>query len=61
MQLQVVVVGFWINTGNIDKTKGQLGDFLAIDGVPFAPFLGMTDGRDTSTLLYPCYQTVTYL
>ena len=54
MQLQVVVVGFWDKyPGNIDKTKGQLGDFLAIDGVPFAPFLGMTDGRDTATFTLP--------
>ena len=62
IQLSVLVVGFWQEyTGNIDPTQlnlgpgggvpnnGQIGDYLAIDGVPFAPFLGMTDGRDTAT------------
>ncbi len=50
IQLDVLVVGFWGSyPGNIDAAAGQLGDYLAIDGAPFAPFLGMTDGRDLRT------------
>lgn len=48
IQLEVIVVGF-VNyyPGNIDPSMGQLGNYLAIDDIPFAPFLQMTDGRDT--------------
>jgi hypothetical protein len=61
MQLQVVVVGFWqFYPGNIDPAKGQLGDFLAIDGVPYAPFLGMDDGRDTATFDLPVLSAGTH-
>ncbi len=54
MQLDVLVVGFWQNyPGNINPANGQLGDFLAIDGIPFSPFLGMDDGRDIGTFNLP--------
>ena len=53
-QLSVLVVGFWGNyPGNIDPSQGQTGNYLAIDGTPFAPFLNMTDGRDTRTFDIP--------
>ncbi len=47
--LEVLVVGFYPPyQGNIDSSGGQqIGNYLAIDGTPFAPFLNMTDGRDT--------------
>ncbi len=45
--MDVLVVGFFQDyTGNIDPAKGQIGDYFAIDGVPFAPFLNVTDHRD---------------
>lgn len=45
--MDVLVVGFWEGyTGNADPKNGQIGDYFALDGVPFAPFLGVTDGRD---------------
>jgi hypothetical protein len=48
--LEVLVVGFYTEyQGNIDPSAGQTGNYLAINGTPIAPFLGMTDGRDTRT------------
>lgn len=45
--MDVLVVGFFQGfTGNIDPSNGQIGDYFAIDGVPFAPFLHVTDQRD---------------
>ncbi len=45
--MDVLVVGFFQGfTANIDPAKGQIGDYFASDGVPFAPFLNVTDGRD---------------
>ena len=45
--MDVLVVGFFQGfTANIDPAKGQIGDYFAIDGVPFAPFLNVTDHRD---------------
>jgi hypothetical protein len=45
--MDVLVVGFFQGfTANIDPSRGQIGDYFAIDGVPFAPFLNVTDGRD---------------
>ncbi len=45
--MDVLVVGFFQGfTANIDPAIGQIGDYFAIDGVPFAPFLDVTDGRD---------------
>jgi hypothetical protein len=52
--MDVLVVGFWdVYPGNIDEGSGQTGNYFAIDGVPFAPFLGMTDGRDLRTFALP--------
>ncbi len=45
--MDVLVVGFYQGfTANSDPAKGQIGDYFAIDGVPFAPFLNVTDHRD---------------
>ena len=54
MTLQVDVVGLVeCYPGNIDPQQGQIGNYLAIDGVPFAPFVGNTDGRDSHTFAIP--------
>jgi hypothetical protein len=46
--MDVLVVGLWPGyTGNVDPNSGQIGDYFAIDDLPFAPFLGVTDGRDS--------------
>lgn len=50
IQLDVLAVGFLYN-GNIGA--GQIGNYLAIDGVPFAAFTGVTDGRDLMTFALP--------
>jgi len=53
MTMQVDVVGLYGNyPGNIGP-GGQLGNFFAIDGVPFFPFLTNTDGRDSYTFSIP--------
>jgi hypothetical protein len=53
MSLQVDVVGLWGQyPGNINP-QAQTGNYLAIDGVPFAPFLGNTDGRDSHVFSIP--------
>ncbi len=54
MQLQVTAIGLWgAYPGNIDPSHGQLGNYLAIDGVPYTPFLNTTDGRDTRIFNIP--------
>jgi hypothetical protein len=54
ISLDVLVVGFWgAYPGNIDPVAGQIGDYLAIDGLPYAPFRNMTDGRDLRTFALP--------
>jgi len=46
--MDVLVVGLFPRyTGNVDSNSGQIGNYFAIDGVPFAPLLGVTDGRDS--------------
>ena len=47
--IEIIVVGFLdAYQGNIDPSGGQqIGNYFAIDGTPFAPFLDMTDHRDT--------------
>lgn len=47
IKLEVLVVGFFKEyPGNIDPGLGQIGNYIAVDGISFAPFLDMTDGRD---------------
>ena len=54
MTLRVDVVGFWQQyPGNINPLAGQVGNYLAIDGVPFTPFLNNTDGLDSHTFSIP--------
>jgi len=54
MVLRVDVVGLYEGyAGNIDPDAGQIGNYLAIDGVPFAPFLDNTDHLDSHALTIP--------
>ncbi len=44
--LEVLIIGM-LYTGNINPAGGaEVGNYLAIDGTPFAPVTGTTDGRD---------------
>ena len=47
IKLDVLVVGFLYN-GKI-TLPGELGNYLAIDSTPFAPFVGVTDHRDMNS------------
>jgi len=51
LELEVLVVGFYFE-GNASP-PAPLGNYLAIDAVPFAPFLNVTDHRDTRTFTLP--------
>jgi len=54
MTLRVDVIGLYSQyPGNIDPSAGQLGNYLAIDGVRVEPFLFNTDGLDSYVFSIP--------
>jgi hypothetical protein len=53
MTLEIVIVGM-LGGGNIDTSGSkQIGNYLAIDGVPFFPITASTDSRDTHVIPIP--------